>query len=439
MAHHWIYILFVFLMGACVGSFLNVVVWRLPRGESLSTPPSHCPKCGKNLKWYDNVPILGWIKLGGRCRFCRAPISVRYPIVETVTALLFVGYYVAFFMAGVETCPPKPRLMFEGVGSPAYLPVPLEWPFFAVFLFLLAALLAASLIDAELFEIPYQIPLCVAVVGVLFHAIADRPHLAGALNLLPRADGSASPAAALAAGGTLGLLASILLRRLDVLSFPEGEPIGPPVTEAERTAAREEAEREKRKAAKKRDDEATGEDEAYDEPLYTRREVRREMGKEMLFLLPPLGLAIAFYLLTAYVPAVGSWWASATRADWLSGLLGSLFGGLVGGLVVWVTRILGTLGFGRLAMGMGDVDLMFAVGTVLGAGAATVAFFLAPFFGIAIAGYMIVTGTRRELPYGPYLSLGTACVMLTYCPIERWLRPGIEGLAILLGGGGQGA
>src|SRR5947207_2881400 len=83
---HLPFIVFFFMLGACVGSFLNVVIWRLPRGESLSSPPSHCPKCGKTLKWYDNIPILGWIKLGGKCRFCGQPISVRYPIVEAITA-----------------------------------------------------------------------------------------------------------------------------------------------------------------------------------------------------------------------------------------------------------------------------------------------------------------------------------------------------------------
>jgi leader peptidase (prepilin peptidase)/N-methyltransferase len=62
---HLLFILFFFALGACVGSFLNVVVWRLPRGESLITPPSHCPKCNKQLAWYDNTPVFGWIKLGG--------------------------------------------------------------------------------------------------------------------------------------------------------------------------------------------------------------------------------------------------------------------------------------------------------------------------------------------------------------------------------------
>jgi leader peptidase (prepilin peptidase)/N-methyltransferase len=78
------------LFGAVIGSFLNVVIYRLPRGQSLVTPPSRCPSCGARLAWYDNVPIAGWLLLGGRCRRCRAPISVQYPVVELVTALLFV-------------------------------------------------------------------------------------------------------------------------------------------------------------------------------------------------------------------------------------------------------------------------------------------------------------------------------------------------------------
>jgi leader peptidase (prepilin peptidase) / N-methyltransferase len=78
------------LFGAVIGSFLNVVIYRVPRGQSLVSPPSRCPACGYGLKWYDNVPILGWLLLGGRCRRCRAPISIQDPLVELVTALLFV-------------------------------------------------------------------------------------------------------------------------------------------------------------------------------------------------------------------------------------------------------------------------------------------------------------------------------------------------------------
>lgn len=81
---------YAFLLGLCLGSFLNVVIFRLPRGQSLITPPSRCPGCGSALRWFDNVPVLSWTLLRGRCRSCRAPISVQYPVVELVTGLLFL-------------------------------------------------------------------------------------------------------------------------------------------------------------------------------------------------------------------------------------------------------------------------------------------------------------------------------------------------------------
>ncbi len=77
--------------GATIGSFLNVVVYRLPRAESLVSPGSRCPGCGTAVKAYDNVPVFGWLLLRGRCRSCRAPISARYPIVEALTGALAVA------------------------------------------------------------------------------------------------------------------------------------------------------------------------------------------------------------------------------------------------------------------------------------------------------------------------------------------------------------
>jgi leader peptidase (prepilin peptidase) / N-methyltransferase len=82
---------FAGVLGAIVGSFLNVVVYRLPRHESLVTPASHCPRCGTPVKPYDNIPILSFLLLRGRCRTCAAPISPRYPLVEALTAALCIG------------------------------------------------------------------------------------------------------------------------------------------------------------------------------------------------------------------------------------------------------------------------------------------------------------------------------------------------------------
>jgi leader peptidase (prepilin peptidase) / N-methyltransferase len=79
------------LFGAVIGSFLNVVIWRLPRDESLVTPGSRCPSCGTPIAPYDNVPVLSWLLLRGRCRHCGAPISPRYPAVELLTAATFAA------------------------------------------------------------------------------------------------------------------------------------------------------------------------------------------------------------------------------------------------------------------------------------------------------------------------------------------------------------
>jgi leader peptidase (prepilin peptidase) / N-methyltransferase len=84
-------IVLAFLGGLVIGSFLNVVAWRLPRGESLARPPSHCPSCEVPIRPYDNVPVLSWLLLRGRCRSCAEPIAARYPLVEAGTALLFAA------------------------------------------------------------------------------------------------------------------------------------------------------------------------------------------------------------------------------------------------------------------------------------------------------------------------------------------------------------
>jgi leader peptidase (prepilin peptidase)/N-methyltransferase len=84
-------ILLAALFGACVGSFLNVVVWRLPRQESLMVPGSHCPRCGSSLRWFENLPVLSWLLQAGRCRRCGGSIAVRYPLVELLTAGLWVA------------------------------------------------------------------------------------------------------------------------------------------------------------------------------------------------------------------------------------------------------------------------------------------------------------------------------------------------------------
>ena len=90
---------FAFGMGAVIASFLNVVIWRTPRGESIVSPPSHCPKCNAPIRWYQNIPILSWLALRGRCANCREPISPRYILIEILGAVLFLG---AFWRCGLD-------------------------------------------------------------------------------------------------------------------------------------------------------------------------------------------------------------------------------------------------------------------------------------------------------------------------------------------------
>jgi leader peptidase (prepilin peptidase)/N-methyltransferase len=128
-----------FVLGSMVGSFLNVVIYRLPLGLSVVTPPSHCPHCKYSIPWFLNVPLVTWMMLGGKCRNCRAPISPRYFLVELLTGLTFLACWSVFG------------------GSSALLAL-------AMCLFL-SGLIAATFIDFEHYIIPDEITLGGAMVG----------------------------------------------------------------------------------------------------------------------------------------------------------------------------------------------------------------------------------------------------------------------------------
>jgi leader peptidase (prepilin peptidase)/N-methyltransferase len=93
MTHHAVLVLFWLILGSCIGSFLNVCIYRIPRGMSLSRPRSRCPACGGKILARHNLPVVGWLILGGRCRECRGPIPSRYPAVELGVGMLFALPY----------------------------------------------------------------------------------------------------------------------------------------------------------------------------------------------------------------------------------------------------------------------------------------------------------------------------------------------------------
>jgi len=95
-----VYILAV-VLGLCIGSFLNVVIYRLPNNMSLSKPSSHCTKCNYSLKWYDNIPVLSYIFLGGKCRKCKSAISPRYVLVELFNAIIYALCVMLFWKQSI--------------------------------------------------------------------------------------------------------------------------------------------------------------------------------------------------------------------------------------------------------------------------------------------------------------------------------------------------
>ena len=148
---------------------------------------------------------------------------------------------------------------------------------------------------------------------------------------------------------------------------------------------------------------------------------RLEAFKEVVFLLPIVICALVAFLLSRKFPVIHTWWMEFSQVPVIAGLLGSVWGYFVGCGIVWATRILGTLGFGKEAMGLGDVHLMGAAGAIIGPSMVAVAFFVAPFYGLAWAVFQMFFKKIRQIPYGPFLSLGIFTVMIFHDWIFRYL------------------
>lgn len=143
----------VVFLGMCVGSFANVLIYRLPREESIVTPPSRCPGCGRRIKWFENIPVFSYIFLGGKCAGCGNSISIRYPLVEAASGILAL---VGMLIFGV------------GYAGIAYS-------------LLFIALLSLVLIDLEHWLLPFMITIPMTIVGVVGAAFFDLRPLGEAL------------------------------------------------------------------------------------------------------------------------------------------------------------------------------------------------------------------------------------------------------------------
>ncbi len=210
-------------MGAVIGSFLNVVIHRLPRRESLVSPPSRCPQCETPVKPYDNVPVVSWLVLRGRCRHCGAPISPRYPIVELLTALVFAAV-----------------VLVRGFDDDLVL----ELPF-------VAALIALAGIDVDHKLLPNRIVYPMAAYGVVATLLVDRGDLvehlvagAGAFVFLlvaalayPRGMGMGDVKLA----GAMGLYLGVAVIPALLTAFLTGSIVGVGILVREGAAARKKA------------------------------------------------------------------------------------------------------------------------------------------------------------------------------------------------------
>jgi leader peptidase (prepilin peptidase)/N-methyltransferase len=404
---HGFWILFWFLIGACTGSFLNVVIYRMPRGESIVFPGSHCPSCGRPISWYDNIPILSWLLLRGRCRHCKARISSRYVWVELATALMVVGLYVAYFMLDVRA----------GSG-----PFETAWPMFLAHMILLTGLLACSAVDIEHWIVPLEVCWFVALVGAAGSAIAPHPWM----PTVSATTGAMSLAA------LVGLALAIIAQQLGWIqpSFldADDQPLGQPDKAPAQDDSHSQSKRKKKRG---------GQDKPPPKSVAVTAasgvNPRIEVLRELLFLAPAMVLAVGAWAAMAWFPSIGRTWRAWHDgfAGWhLAGLEASVFGYLIGGLWIWGTRILGTLSFGKEAMGLGDVHIMAAVGAVTGWIVPSLAFFLAPFIALGWAVFLLFRRNQRELPYGPWLAVAGVIVMLAYDPI---VQAAAERLAPLMG------
>jgi len=160
----WFFPVIAGVIGACIGSFLNVCILRIPLGESIARPRSHCRSCGAAIAWYDNIPILSWFILRGRARCCGKPFSIRYPFIEALTAALFVACWLVFAHAS----PAKAvcGMVFAGV------------------------LVCAAFIDIDHFKIPDALTVGLAALGIVLSLLVPalhgqtNPHAAFAVNSL---------------------------------------------------------------------------------------------------------------------------------------------------------------------------------------------------------------------------------------------------------------
>ena len=372
--------LYLFVVGACVGSFLNVVIYRLPRGLFLSENRSFCPSCGYKIRLRENIPVVSWFALRGKCSNCGGGISPRYVIIEIFTGLFFALMYYFYFSLSTVS--------FSRSGTDYIDFFDGGWWLYLASAILFACLIAASAIDYELYLIPMSLCIFATIFGLItttfapffveFWKISDYNLFA----ICPQRLGGA------VIGASAGLiLANIMLATGVIKRSFDG-------LELEVDSAHPET--------------------ISDNPGFNDRV---EVMRECVFLLPIIVGAI----LGLKFISDANWFTAIEGNSYVKCLLGAMLGYFAGAGIVWITRIFGTLAFGREAMGLGDVHLMGAIGKFCGAIPSIVIFFIAPFFGLTLALIRLFSKKIKEIPYGPFLSIAAVFVIIFREAVLGWL------------------
>lgn len=406
---NWVPVLFVFAFGACVGSLINVLVYRLPLGLPVVLPSSRCPCCATKLSWRENIPIFGWLMLGGRCRFCKCAISPEYPIVETFVAVLFAFTYIVWYLPHARTV--GIDLSFLGAIQPEWARNSFAntWPAFVTLLILLGSLVAMTLVDFRTFTIPLVLTWVPVGVALIFHPLNALLIGEGGLRYTAGSLGDwiiATPGpggwwwAGACGGAIIGLIIANTLLAVGLIgrSFADYD-------DWEREALEQ-----------FRKDNPGVEEPGADTPeLWVQYpHARREMVRELAFLAAPVGLAW-FGGEMLHRAMLGD-----TMPLWLQALTGVAMGYLIGAAIVWGVRIFGSLLFGKEAMGLGDVHVLAAIGACLGWPDAALGFFAAVLVGLvsAIVSVLRSSAGSRMLAFGPCLAIGSVLVLFAKPLIE---------------------
>jgi prepilin signal peptidase PulO-like enzyme (type II secretory pathway) len=438
---------FLWLLGLSIGSFLNVVIYRLPAGLSIGSPArSFCPRCEASIAWYDNLPLLSWLLLGGRCRHCHNPISVQYPIVEAVTGLAFVLAYHLLFVL-------EARL---GVAAPM---LPGDVPLLLLWLVLVAGMVACAAMDIVSYTVDVRVTYTVLIVGVVLHAVWPRADYL--LSIGATVGGAASAASFVVSGVVLwwttwgrddeedeedevdeapprpeiapqgratlervaGRLAVVVCVGLAVWLAVTG--FVPALSTAAPTAALLALVALFVIVVLVGSQQRAADDEIREAIEEEQPQARRMALRELVWLTPMIVAGVVVAALLATMPAVLAWWQSLVawqpQPGWtpLAGVVYAVHGAIVAAAAGWILRIGFTLGLAREAFGVGDVYILAAAGAAVGWDVALVGLLLSA--GIALAGCIVGLVLKRSvmIPFGPWLGLGFLLALL-------WSRPAGE-------------